>query len=173
MQRDEKAASDVMPVKDSVSRHVQGDDSIPLGPEVFDLPRDQAPSREQLRNIWMTFNIFSNYIGHPSLKRGRDVTLLGRWLEAILLTYPGNPYIHLFSGLCYLIQGQGDKAKTRFARCDTLVAEDEPMWSYRFERFGLDRLISPYPNSSDQVYERLETIKARYTSRFPVTYTSS
>ncbi|MBF0588472.1 MAG: radical SAM protein [Magnetococcales bacterium] len=167
MKADVRAATDFMPAKDSASRTIQEDPSIPLGPEVFLLPKEKIPSREQLRNIWMTFNMYSNYIGHPSLRRGRDCSTLSAWLESILHTYPSNPYIHLFSGLCHLILGQKKQAAARFERSRALVAAHEPMWSYRFARFGLDQLLEPTPpRNPDDVYDRLEAISQRYTLHF-------
>ena len=58
------------------------------GRDVFDLPRDQVPSGEQIKEIWFTFNIVTNFFSNRNFASGGDTDKIVRWFESISASYP-------------------------------------------------------------------------------------
>jgi hypothetical protein len=110
-----------------------------------------------MNHIWLTFNLAGNYIGNKNLKPGGDVRKFVRWVEAVQLAYPENPYMRLFCGLGHVILGNHERALGYRARCVGIV-EGSESWQHRFKTFGLDRIVKDFPDSPDEVYRALDRI---------------
>ncbi len=150
-------ATDFIPGKDSSSREIQEDRSLPFGPDIFSLPVDLIPSRPLVRNIWLTFNLLGNYIGNKNLKPGGRPEKFIAWVDAVRVAYPGNPYALLFAGLGRVLLGQTEIARTLFKDAEEIVAGSSN-WQYCFVRFGLDELLDLRPEKPGDVYESLTAI---------------
>ncbi len=154
-------ATDFIPTKSIANRDLREDQSLPLGPDVFTLPGDLVPSRELLKNIWLTFNLVGNYIDNKHLRAGGDATTFVCWINALRVSYPENPYMALFAGLGNVTLGNIRGAEVDLARCSAILA-DSVSWRYRFEAFGLSRLIQNFPSSREQVHKALGDLLAMY-----------
>lgn len=152
------SATDFIPTKSIASRNLKEDSSLPLGAELFGLPHDTVPGRDLLNNIWLTFNLLANYIGNKNLKPGGDAAKFVRWVEAVRVSYPENPYMCLFAGLGRVVMGDREQALEHHAACCTILGQSE-VWSHRFERFGLDELVKNFPQNDVEVYRALERIE--------------
>ena len=153
------SATDFIPTKSIASRNLQQDSSFPLGAELFGLPHDTVPGRDLLNNIWLTFNLLANYVGNKNLKPGGDATKFVRWVEAVRVSYPENPYMCLFAGLGRVVMGDMARGLEHYAACCDLLDQSE-VWSQRFERFGLDELVKNFPKNDVEVYMALERIES-------------
>lgn len=153
--------TDFIPAKDTFARDILEDESLPLGPEVFSLPKGIVPTRKQLKNIWFTFNLVGNYINNKNLKPQGDPGKFISWVEAVQVAYPNNPYMHLFSGLGHILLGNTGKAQIHINRCRTIVGASGN-WKYRLERFSLNEMIDRFPKSDTEVYEKLSAIQGAY-----------
>ncbi|MFH1026757.1 MAG: radical SAM protein [Pseudomonadota bacterium] len=154
-------AIDFIPTKSTANRELQEDRSLPLGPDLFSLPGDLIPSQELMKNIWLTFNMVGNYIGNKNLAPGGDVVKFVRWVNALRISYPDNPYMALFAGLGQVIAGNPGQGLADHALCAAMLAHSDS-WRYRFEEFQLSGLMQDFPRSRSDVYEALAQILTRY-----------
>lgn len=154
-------AIDFIPTKSSANRELHEDRSLPLGPEVFFIAGDSIPSRELMKNIWLTFNMAGNYIGNKNLAPGGDAAKFVRWVNALRISYPDNPYMALFAGLGQVIAGDLEQAEADYSQCAAILAASES-WQHRFAAFRLTALMHEFPRSREQVFAALAAIKAIY-----------
>lgn len=157
LKTDGAGATDFIPGKDSSNREIQDDRSLPLGADVFSLAADVVPSRSLVKNVWLTFNLLGNYIGNKNLKPGGRPEKFVSWVDAVRVAYPGNPYMLLFAGLGRVLMGQSSQAEALFGEAQAIV-DGSSNWQYRFGRFELNDLLEIRPQSSSQVFGRLEDI---------------
>ncbi len=150
-------ASDFVPSKDASNREIGEKEGILSGINVFDLPRNQVPSREQVRHIWQTFNLVSNYIDNKNLKPGGDADKYLRWLEAVFKGYPDNVYMPLFISLAQTLTGDENQAKLFLERTRENY-DASPLWQQFFEDFGLVSFLEEPVKTPDEVYDRLGEI---------------
>lgn len=154
-------AIDFIPTKSSANRELHEDRSLPLGPEVFSIPGDTIPSQELMKNIWLTFNMAGNYIGNKNLAPGGDTVKFLRWINALRISYPDNPYMALFAGLGQVVVGNLELGLADLARCNAIL-ESSASWQHRFESFRLAGLIQNFPGKREQVFASLASLKVTY-----------
>jgi radical SAM superfamily enzyme YgiQ (UPF0313 family) len=65
-----------------------GEARLRTGKEVFELPLEEVPSREQIKEIWFTFNLVANFINNYNFQPGGNPRKLVGWLESIAHAYP-------------------------------------------------------------------------------------
>ena len=111
-----------------------GSESIRTGREVFTLPRDIVPSQEQLKEIWFTFNLVTNFLQNPNFAPGGNPHKIVRWFDAIAQAYPYDA-----SMAAALVRGYrllGDEAK-RAAYQQQFVAllAASAYWQRRVQEF--------------------------------------
>jgi hypothetical protein len=63
-------------------------ETILSGREVFDFPRDQIPSPEQIKEIWFTFNLVTNFLNNRNFTPGGNPEKIVKWFESIYASYP-------------------------------------------------------------------------------------
>jgi len=154
-------AIDFIPTKSSANRELREDRSLPLGPNLFSIPGDTIPSRDLIKNIWLTFNMAGNYIGNKNLAPGGDAVKFVRWVNALRVSYPDNPYMALFAGLGQVVAGKHEQGCADHAQCVAML-EHSDSWRYRFEAFQLSDLVRNFPGHRDDVYSVLATIQTGY-----------
>ena len=157
LKTDTGGAIDFIPTKSSPTRDLEENRSLPLGPNVFRIPGKHVPSRELLNNIWLTFNLVGNYIGNKNLRPGGDASKFVRWVEAVSISYPANPYMRLFAGLGRVLMGDKDGACSHYKACATIL-DGSASWRYRFAAFGLVEIMRQFPERATDVYTRLEGV---------------
>lgn len=157
-----KTATDFIPAKDTFNREIVGPREIVLGPEVFDISRDTIPSREQIKQIWFTFNLVANYINNKNLKPGGRAEKFISWVKAVHIVYPDNPYMPLFMGLGHILVGNKEFAYNCLEQAKENLAMSQ-YWNNRFTQFDLTNLITNFPQNAQEVQEVLEPLRQRYT----------
>jgi len=157
LKTDGAGATDFIPGKDSATREIQDDRSLPLGPAVFSIPGDVVPSRAMVKNVWLTFNLLGNYIGNKNLKPGGRPEKFVAWLDAVRVAYPKNPYMLLFAGLGRILMDVPACGRELVEAARTIV-DSSPNWQHRFARFGLDELLKKIPGRPCEVQGRLADI---------------
>ncbi|GBD95700.1 MAG TPA: B12-binding domain-containing radical SAM protein [Nitrospirae bacterium] len=158
---DDKGATECIPSKDSVSREITRKEGLLSGAEIFNIPEETVPSREQVIEIWYTFNFLSNYIYNKNLRPGGNHRKLVSWIKALQLTYPNNAYMPLFTGLGYVLCNDPEKAKEELEKTKTNIRHSEEAAS-RFAEFHLTGLVDDFPSEKEEVYQRLEEIGKRF-----------
>jgi hypothetical protein len=61
---------------------------IRTGRDIFTLPHDTVPSREQLKEIWFTFNLLTNFFQNRNFAPHGHPHKIVRWFDAIAQAYP-------------------------------------------------------------------------------------
>lgn len=81
---------DINPVRGAAFRDMEASDDLVRGYHVFDLPDSLVPDREQLKEIWFTYNLVSNFIFNPGLRTESETRLTNavRWVRAVQQAYP-------------------------------------------------------------------------------------
>ncbi len=158
---DDRGATECIPSKDSASREIKSRDGVLYGAEIFSIPEETVPSREQVVEIWYTFNFLSNYIYNKNLKPGGNPEKLAAWIRALQLTYPENAYMPLFTGLAYVLCNDQEKALKELAKTRTNLERSEEARK-RFNEFELADIVDDFPVSKEDVYKQLETIGKRF-----------
>jgi len=157
LKTDGAGATDFIPGKDSPTREIQDDRSLPLGADIFSLPEDVVPSRTLVKNVWLTFNLLGNYIGSKNLRPGGRPEKFVAWIDAVRVAYPTNPYMLLFAGLGRILMGQADRAESLFREAHAIV-DRSTNWQYRFSQFGLSGLLVRFAKEPEEVYGCLKSI---------------
>ena len=152
--------NDFVPARDNTMRRIDSAENPVSGFDVFGLPDDVIPNSEQIKEIWLGFNVTLNYIANKNLRPGGNPDKLRRWLDALLITYPGNPYMPLFSALACRLLGDQPAIDERleFARESTKASE---YWQWRMEQFGLQSFLKSFPSTEHDVIARLEALEAK------------
>jgi radical SAM superfamily enzyme YgiQ (UPF0313 family) len=72
------------------------DDGLTRGYAIFDMPPDVIPTRNQIREIWFTFNYVSNFLRMPALETENQSRIENavKWLLALGQAYEDNPAIN-------------------------------------------------------------------------------
>src|SRR3972149_2791304 len=60
--------------------------------------------------------VAANYINNKNLKKGGSPGKLAKYLEAVLLVYPNNPYMPLFAGLSHVLLGNQELAQNHLEK---------------------------------------------------------
>lgn len=112
----------------------EGANKIARGREIFDLPLDDIPSKEQLKEVWFTFNLVANFLENPNFKPGGRPDKIVRWFESIAHAYPYDA--SMVAGLArgYKLLGENAKYKANKKRFEDLLAESA-YWQKRVEEF--------------------------------------
>lgn len=61
---------------------------ILTGCDIFNLDKNLVPSKEQVKEIWFTFNMITNFIQNPIFLPSGNPSKIVRWFEAISGAYP-------------------------------------------------------------------------------------
>lgn len=155
-------AMNFTPAKDNSKGEIYIGKGIISGKEVFNIPLDEVPSPEQVKQIWFTFNLVGNYINNKNLKLGGDHFKFISWVEALLITYPQNPYMHLFIWLGYVLLGNNQKALPFLHRTIEII-EKSKYWKDRFIEFDLFNLVINFPINAKEVHNSLDKLRADYS----------
>lgn len=162
LKTDGRAATDFVPSKGSSNREIIEEKGIVSGPEVFKLPEDTIPSPKQLRQIWFSFNLLGNYINNKNLKPNGRPEKFTSWLEAVKVAYPNNPYMSLFAGLGHVLSGNRPASRKHYHNTKTILKESQ-YWNYRFSQFGFNDLVADFPETPDEVYKALSSLRKYYS----------
>ena len=155
-------ATDFIPTKDTSSRELSEPNKVISGPEIFNIPKDSIPSQEQIKHIWFTFNLISNYINNKNLKPNGNPAKFVSWIEAVYIVYPENPYMPLFAGIGHVLLGNKELADkcVETAKQNILTSK---YWKTRFDQFCLMNLITNFPKNSKEAYNMLELTQNKYS----------
>lgn len=163
LKSDGKAADEFVPVKDTATRELKQTAGIKVGTDVFSIPKDSVPSRDQIKEIWFVFNLLSNYIHNKNLRPGGNPKKLLAWLKAIQVTYPHNPYMPLFAGYCHILLNEPTQAREELVKTENNLRNSQ-YWNERFAQFQLFDLMGRFPRSAEDVYENLDRIRVQFNN---------
>lgn len=148
-----------IPARESREGYVNGGGKVVSGPDVFKVPPQSVPSKEQIKETWLTFTLTGNFILNPNLRQGGRPEKFAMWVERAQAAYPDNPYMHLFLGCALLLSGDAERA-TECGRIAAKALEDS-YWAPRFEAFGLREVLVAYPRTGEEAERALEAMRRR------------
>jgi radical SAM superfamily enzyme YgiQ (UPF0313 family) len=107
---------------------------ILTGRDIFDLPLDLVPGNDQLKEIWFTFNLVSNFLNNPNFAPGGRPEKIVDWLESIAHAYPYDASMAAALTKGYRLMGQDDRADQHRKKFDDLLIESV-YWQRRVKEF--------------------------------------
>jgi hypothetical protein len=144
---------DFIPTKDTKRGKLDKTDSILRGPAVFNLSSDSIPSREQLSQIWFSFNLLRNFIGNKNLQEGGRPDKFLSWVGVVEERYPTHPYMNFFSSLGHCLQGNENELEMQYKRMIKNLLD--AYWEEVFREFNMDQVVSNFPRSRIQAREAI------------------
>jgi radical SAM superfamily enzyme YgiQ (UPF0313 family) len=116
--------------------HSENQEPTPIlsGRDVFQLPKDLIPSQEQIKEIWFTFNIVTNFFNNRNLRPGGNPEKLVRWFESIAASYPRDASMCALLSHGHGILGNHDKSESYREKFYRLVDEYD-YWKRRVQEF--------------------------------------
>ncbi len=104
------------------------------GKEVFNLPMDKAPSQDQIKEIWFTFNLVTNFINNINFTSRGSSAKMVKWLESIAHAYPYDG--SMAAGLARGYRLLGDKEKFELNQKKFIsILDESAYWRRRTEEF--------------------------------------
>ncbi|MEG4392869.1 B12-binding domain-containing radical SAM protein [Microcoleus sp. BROC3] len=112
----------------------QGTSHILTGKDIFNFPYDSVPSREQLKEIWFTFNFVANFLDNPNFAPGGNPAKIVRWFESIHWGYPYDA--SMCAGLVKGYKLLGNQEKMSFYQHKFLsIVSESSYWQRRIQEF--------------------------------------
>ena len=110
------------------------DTGLLTGKDIFNLPRDQVPSLEQLNEIWFTFNLDINFLNNPNFKTEGNLEKISRWFESIYAGYPFDASMAAALAKSYKLMNKQERSihyKNRFHE----ILKESGYWQNRVKEF--------------------------------------
>ena len=112
--------------------------------DIFNLDRNFIPNREQLSEIWFTFNILTNFILMPAITSGKSTRLINaiQFLKSLAQGYPEDPFMRCL--LYYLMTKSNSFSKKDLARYKNealAIFNASKLWKSRNENFGISEFL--------------------------------
>ena len=111
-----------------------GAQTILTGRDVFNLPQDAVPSDDQIKEIWFTFNLVTNFLNNPNFAPGGHPSKIVNWFECIAHAYPYDA--SMAAALCKGYGLLGEETKSAFYRrkFESILSESA-YWQRRVQEF--------------------------------------
>ena len=112
----------------------EGTEKIRTGKEVFNLRADLVPSQDQIKEIWFTFNLVTNFINNINFTARGSAPKIVKWLESIAHAYPYDA--SMVAGLArgYRLAGDKEKFESQQKKFQSILSESY-YWRRRVEEF--------------------------------------
>ena len=105
-----------------------------MGMDVFRIRRDHVPTAEQIKEIWFTFNLMSNFLHNPNFTPSGNLDKMVRWFESIASGYPFDASMR--AALCFGYRHLGDRERARIHRERfEAIMETSRYWKVRVQQF--------------------------------------
>jgi radical SAM superfamily enzyme YgiQ (UPF0313 family) len=146
-----------IPVRESINGHIYTGKTVLRGLDVFMIAPESLPDKEQVKEIWLTFNMVGNFINNKNLGPGGKVEKFISWVEMAQVPYPTIPYMSLFLAVAYVIKEEKNKAKEYFDKA--ILSANTGYWQEIFAAFGLNDLLEKFPQSKNEAFNSIELLK--------------
>ncbi len=166
VEQDRGSTTDFVPSKSSSDRIINDSEGILSGLDVFNIPQGMIPSDEQVKQIWFTFNLLVNFVYNKNLKDDGNPDKFTRWLEAVKIPYPQNPYMCLFAGLGRMLMSDRESALAHIRDTKTILGESE-YWRHRFSQFDLTSMVYQFPSDVVETKKSLSNLREALMEKIP------
>lgn len=158
-----KTVANFIPSRDSKGGQIPTLENILTGLDIFRIPRDEKPGKEQIKQIWFAFNLIGNFIDNKNLKPGGRPEKFIAWVSMAQVSYPQNPYMGLFLALAHLMAGNDSLSRQQYDKA-LMNLNGSDYWKDRFDRFGLGETIDRFPRNAEAAGTVLAALRARVFS---------
>ena len=154
---------DFIPTKDLEKGKLSDSMMIFSGPSVFDIAKEQIPSKEQLGQIWFTFNLIRNFILNKNLRPGGDYEKFISWVAPLEDRYPTHPYINFSLMLAYMLIDEREKSKEQYEK--TLKNLKDDYWRKKFDEFDFMKIVMYSPQNPEGARKIMDFLIKKYETR--------
>ena len=151
---------DFTPTKDALGGKLQHQRDIFVGRDIFGIDPNTIPSREQVNNIWFTFNLVRNFIMNKNTQSDGDPEKYLSWTNTLEERYHSHPYINFFNSLANRLIGNAPEAESQYGKM--LGNLEDTYWNQRFDQFGLTSIVNDFPTTSTNAQKALDSLKKEY-----------
>ncbi|MEC7641410.1 MAG: radical SAM protein [Nitrospinota bacterium] len=112
----------------------RGERGLLTGEDIFNLPRDQVPTLEQLNEIWFAFNLKINFLNNPNFGPKGNLEKIARWFESIYAGYPFDASMAAALAKSYVMMNDRERSlhyKKRFNE----ILQESGYWQNRVKEF--------------------------------------
>lgn len=155
-----KERGDFIPAKNFEKGEIKMDKNLLEGLDIFQINEEDIVSREQLNNIWFTFNLVRNFIENKNLKSGGISEKFISWTSAIEERYPTHPYINFFLALANNLVGNKIEAENQYKK--TVKNMESEYWMQRLKSFGIEEVLDKFPRTVEGTKESLEFLRKKW-----------
>ena len=159
MKSEGKGVSNFIPTRNSSEGHINSTNDIAIGMDIFSIDRKSIPTEEQVKEIWFTFNVLSNYVFNKNLTVNRNPSKFINWVERVRIAYPTNPNMNLFLAYAYVLNNQSKLAEKIFINAKNNLY-DSQYWQQRIKSFGIDELYVCLPPTMESAHDNLDTLRS-------------
>jgi radical SAM superfamily enzyme YgiQ (UPF0313 family) len=115
-------------------RFKEGMETVLTGKDVFNLPMDAVPSDDQVKEIWFTFNLVTNFFNNLNFEAGGLPLKIVQWFESIIDAYPYDASMAATLARGYRLLGDQGKATFYQRKLEAILAESV-YWQRRVREF--------------------------------------
>ena len=151
---------DFLPAKDVLEGKLSSSEKILTGLDVFNMSQDEIPSREQMSQVWFTFDLVRNFILNKNLKPGGDPEKFISWVKVIQERYPTQAHLSLFLSLAYSLKDNQEQSGLYYRKMKKNLKEE--YWKQKFKEFGLMEIVDNFPKDAEQSKKALNSLRERY-----------
>ena len=151
------------PLRDRAFRKFNENKHLARAYDIFDIDKDLIPSREQVKEIWFTFNTICNFLRNPALMTTSHARVRNavNWLEGLQKAYADNPTITCLLYFLYWRLNEMDTIKLNSIKdLANKKFKDSEYWRLRDKQFGiasfLDRVIVPLDSRAIELFRTEE-----------------
>lgn len=131
------------------------------GYDIINISRDSCPTKEQVREIWFTFNTISNFLLMPVIRTWNKKKLENgvKWISVLSWAYPNDPMMKSLE--YYLKWRTWDYTETELeilkTHTDSMIA-NSPYWQMRDEQFHFSKFLTrELPNIDERFLDFVKT----------------
>ena len=151
--------SNFIPSRDSARGEIQSVSGVLSGLEIFKLPLGSIPSKEQMKEIWFTYNMLGNFIFNKNLRPKKRPEKFISWVSMAQVSYPQNPYMAMFLALAHNLIGDKVACNEQYDKILTNL-EGSDYWKERFDQFGLSQVVDNFPRKDGEVRKVLDFLSS-------------
>jgi len=159
-ERNNNVIGDFIPTKDAPKGKLVSSEKVARGKDIFEIPPETIPSREQLKYIWTGFNLGRNFIGNKNLLPEGRLEKFISWTEAVQERYPTHPYITLFLSFAYSLAGNKELEIKNYEKTEANLKDD--YWKKMFDAFDLTEAFENFPRNKTGMREALDYLGEEY-----------
>ncbi|MEM0465176.1 MAG: radical SAM protein [Candidatus Pacearchaeota archaeon] len=151
---------DFIPTKDRFKGKLKTDEKIYVGPDIFNIPDETIPNRDQLNHIWFTFNLIRNFVYNKNLTPNGNPKKFISWTLAIEERYPTHPYINFFLAIAHLLDDDKEKSMIQLEKTKKNLLDK--YWKERFDQFQFSGIVENFPKNKKEAQEIIDLLRKKY-----------